>query len=60
MRAQRERVIAGLKTRNWKEGDLGVVDQIIALDDDRKALKSALDQAYADSSDLCEEIGGLY
>lgn len=60
MRAQRERVIAGLKTRNWKEGDLGVVDQIIALDDDRKALKTALDQANADSNNLSKEIGGLY
>ena len=44
VRAQPERLIEGLKKRNFKDEDLGIVNQIIALDDQRKSTQTALSQ----------------
>lgn len=60
VRAQPEKVIEGLKIRNFKEEDLAVVNQIIALDDQRKSTQTELDQALAERNRYSKEIGALF
>ncbi len=59
VRAQPEKLIEGLKIRNFKEEDLAVVNQIIALDDQRKSTQTELDQALAERNRYSKEIGAL-
>lgn len=59
IRANKERVLAGLKKRNAKEDLLQTVESILQLDDARKSLKTELDQVNADRNRLSSEIGGL-
>ena len=60
IRAQRQRVIDGLKTRNFKAEDLGIVDQLIALDDQRKATQTKMDKVLAERNRYSKEIGDLF
>jgi seryl-tRNA synthetase len=60
IREQRERLMEGLKTRNYKAEDLDVVDRIIALDDQRKATQTELDQKLAERNRFSKEIGALF
>lgn len=60
VRAQPEKLIEGLKIRNFKEEDLAVVNQIIALDDQRKSTQTELDQALAERNRYSKEIGALF
>lgn len=60
IRAQPERLIEGLKKRNFKDEDLSIVNQIIALDDQRKSTQTELDQALAERNRLSKEIGELF
>lgn len=60
IREQRERVLQGLKIRNAKEEDLLRVDQVIALDDQRKEIQTFLDESKAQRNRLSAEIGGLF
>ncbi len=53
-------IIAGLRKRNYKEEDLAIVDQVIALDDQRKKSQSELDELKAESNRLAKEIGNLF
>lgn len=59
IRANKERVLAGLKKRNVKEELLQTVESILQLDDARKSLKTELDQINADRNRLSAEIGAL-
>lgn len=59
IRANKERVLAGLKKRNVKEELLQTVESILQLDDARKSLKTELDQINADRNRLSSEIGSL-
>ena len=59
IRAQPERLIEGLKKRNFAAEDLKIVDRIIALDDQRKATQTLLDQALAERNRLSRDIGAL-
>jgi len=36
IRANKERVLAGLQTRNFKSEKLAIIDEVLALDDRRK------------------------
>lgn len=60
IRENKERVINGLKTRNYQEKDLAILDQAIALDDERKATQTQLDETLAERNRLSKEIGALY
>lgn len=55
-----ERVKTGLKKRNFKEEDLGVVEKLIQLDENRKSLKTDLDLSLADANKISKEIGQLF
>lgn len=56
---ERERVLEGLRKRNWSDAQLGVVDEVIALDAERKENQTTLDQLKADANRLSKEIGDL-
>lgn len=60
IRANKERVLQGLKVRNYADEDLNVIDQILQLDEDRKAIQTELDQSLAERNNLSKEIGNLF
>lgn len=60
IRANRERVLAGLKTRNYKADAAALVDRAIDLDDNRKETQTKLDTLLAENKQRSKIIGGLY
>ncbi|ASF41817.1 serine--tRNA ligase [Capnocytophaga endodontalis] len=58
IREEKDRVLSGLKKRNFKE--LHLIDNIIALDEKRRATQLSLDEALAKSNNLSKEIGSLF
>lgn len=60
IKENKERVLEGLKTRNFKEEDLTLVEQAIELDDERRTTQTQLDETLADRNRLSKEIGALY
>ncbi|MEL7022078.1 MAG: serine--tRNA ligase, partial [Bacteroidota bacterium] len=60
IRENKERVLAGLQTRNVPAEERQKVDQIIQLDDLRKSTQSKMDEQLATVKQLSGEIGKLY
>lgn len=60
IRMNKDRVLEGLRTRNWKEEQLKVIDQLIELDDARKETQAELDNLRASQNQLSKEIGQLF
>ncbi|MFK7932965.1 MAG: serine--tRNA ligase [Saprospiraceae bacterium] len=60
IRKNKERVLAGLKTRNFPEEELHYVDKVIHLDDLRKQTQTKMDEHLAEVKQLSGEIGKLY
>ncbi len=58
IRTQKERVLEGLKVKNFKQ--LTLVDTIIELDDKRKAIQQELDEILAKNNSASKEIGQLF
>ncbi|MGP1478637.1 MAG: serine--tRNA ligase [Capnocytophaga sp.] len=58
IREEKDRVLSGLKKRNFKE--LNLVDEIIALDEKRRNTQLMLDEALSKSNNLSKEIGSLF
>ncbi len=58
--ANKDRVIEGLKIRNFSDDDLSIIDEIIDLDSTRKRTQSELDDLLAKNNQLSKEIGGLF
>ena len=59
IRANKMLVINGLKLRNYPEEELGIVDEILQVDEERKAIQTRLDTALAERNALSKEIGKL-
>ncbi len=59
IRESKDRVIEGLKRRNFKEEDLKIVDDLIALDDERRSLQTDLENALAERNQMSKAIGEL-
>ena len=57
IRENKDLVINGLKKRNFKE--LELVEEAIALDEQRRLIQTKLDNALAESNKLSKEIGAL-
>ena len=60
LRVNTERVKEGLKVRNFSDEALSIVDDIINLDDRRKATQTELDSLLAERNTLSKEIGQLF
>jgi len=60
IRENKERILEGLKIRNYEDHQLDVIDQAIALDDQRKSTQAKLDELLAERNKLSKEIGVLF
>ncbi len=60
IRNQKDRIIEGLKVRNFPEGDFQLIDKIINFDDRRKDLQTKLDNSLAERNKMSKEIGQLF
>ena len=60
IKERKEALLNGLKTRNFPADDIKIVDEIIALDNLRKATQTENDELLAQSNKLSKEIGNLY
>ncbi len=60
IRNNKEEVVAGLKKRAWSDERIAVLDDVITVDDKRKALKTELDQLFASVNSISSQIGKLY
>ncbi len=59
IREDKERIIVGLKKRNFKEDQLLVIDEILSIDDNRKKTQNALEINFSEQKKLAAEIGDL-
>lgn len=59
IRNNKDRVLKGLKIRNFSDEELRIIDEIILLDDTRKATQTELDQLLAERNQLSKAIGQL-
>ena len=60
IRENKERILAGLETRNYPQDIKASLDQIIDLDDRRKANQAERDDSLSQVNRLSKEIGTLY
>ncbi len=60
IREQRERVTEGLRKRNFSSQQLDILDELVQLDDERKATQNQNDQLLAESNLLAKQIGDLF
>lgn len=60
IRSDKERVVRGLRIRNFTDENLKVVDEILDIDNKRKNAQVELDNNLAESKKLAAEIGALY
>ena len=60
LKENKERVLQGLKTRNFKDEDLKIVDQVLELDDLRKTTQTILDKTLQERNTLSKEVGQLF
>jgi seryl-tRNA synthetase len=59
-RNERERLVEGLKKRSLTETQLLIIDEIVKVDDDRKATQTQLDEILSKTNKLSDEIGTLF
>jgi seryl-tRNA synthetase len=59
-RNERERVLEGLQKRGLKGEQLLVIDDIVRIDDERKATQTLLDDILSKTNKLSEEIGTMF
>ncbi len=60
IRNEKDRIVEGLKKRNWGPEQLALVDEVIQLDVRRRALKTEMDKSLAEQNRLSAEIGAMF
>ena len=60
IRQNKERILKGLATRNYKADAVALIDRVIELDDARKETQTTLDELLAKNKKIAKEIGGLF
>ena len=60
LRDQRDRVLNGLKKRGLDSERLSLIDQVLALDNERKDVQTQLDGFLNERNNLSDEIGSLF
>jgi len=60
IRQNKERILKGLATRNYKEDTSKIIDSIIEWDDARKETQTSLDELLSKNKLFSKEIGGLF
>jgi seryl-tRNA synthetase len=59
IRANKARIEAGLRKRNWDSDAIRVLDQILEIDDRRKSLQTQSDTLLSERNTLSKQIGEL-
>ncbi len=59
IREEKQRIIAGLRKRNWAGPQLKVIDKILSLDEARRSGQKAVDDLLAEQNRLSKQIGQL-
>lgn len=59
IREDKQRIINGLRKRNWSGAQSKVIDTILQQDDERRATQKSLDDLLAESNRLSKNIGQL-
>ncbi len=59
IREDKQRIINGLRKRNWTAQQLKVIDNILKMDDERRAVQKDLDDTLAEQNRLAKQIGAL-
>lgn len=58
IRDHKEEVIERLSVKNFK--NIGLIDEILVLDDQRRALQKENDEALAEANNIARQVGDLY
>jgi seryl-tRNA synthetase len=59
VREEKQRIINGLRKRNWSATQIKVIDNILATDESRRAAQKTLDDLLAEANRLSKTIGQL-
>lgn len=59
IKENKQRVIEGLKTRNFKEEGLKVIDEVLVLDETRRSTQTTLDISLAERNKLSKQVGAF-
>lgn len=59
IREEKQRIVAGLRKRNWTAQQTQIVDQILVADERRRALQKERDDMQAETNRLSKVIGQL-
>jgi seryl-tRNA synthetase len=59
IRDEKQRILSGLRKRNWAGKQLKVVDAILQLDEERRSGQKSLDDLLAEQNRLSKQIGQL-
>jgi seryl-tRNA synthetase len=59
IREEKQRIVAGLRKRNWTSQQVQVIDQILAADEKRRSLQKERDDMQAETNRLSKVIGQL-
>lgn len=59
IREEKQRIVNGLRKRNWSAKQLKVIDHILKADDERRATQKELDDSLAEGNRLAKQIGAL-
>lgn len=59
IREDKQRIINGLRKRNWTAPQLKIIDEILKTDDERRANQKELDDTLAEQNRLAKQIGAL-
>lgn len=57
IREEKQRIVAGLRKRNWTSQQVQVIDQILAADEKRRSLQKERDDMQAETNRLSKVIG---
>ncbi|MBK8555372.1 MAG: serine--tRNA ligase [Lewinellaceae bacterium] len=59
IREEKTRILQGLRKRNWEGAQLKIINEILALDDQRRLNQKELDDSLAEANRLSKQIGPL-
>jgi seryl-tRNA synthetase len=59
IREEKERILSGLRKRNWSGEQLEIIDTILSLDEERRSGQKLLDDLLGEQNRLSKQIGQL-
>lgn len=59
IREEKNRILRGLRKRNWTTAQTKIIDQILKMDDARRSTQKDLDDALGEGNRLAKQIGAL-